>query len=343
MGSLRFSDYCDASTILLPPSPIHSFHPPSYSLALYPNQSSLAKSSTPNNFSQWTPATSSTPVTTNPSRKRNRDESADETSETLYLAEVEEPNKLLVPEINKSTGAPPLHAVKMLPVDAQVSYPLTGESQTGIWLDEDSEAGLRARTEGQATVGLGLSCAENGIEPSEPCRKAQRRDFSSHDSISGDRKDSNGSPKPVLEDPAIDQFTHFLGVGWSRVSDDKDVQAAARGCAKYIENHYPLSMAKILLKSKSLDASLAETGEGYYLFQEDLSEGQLVGLDWVTCLRNLQRSPIAFEGTATLKAVRTPVIIPSKTGQGAWVNESSMDTDHVASQTHFGDDEMLVD
>lgn len=259
------------------------------------------------------------------------------------MAEVKEPNKHLVLEINEGPSARSLNTGGVRPVDAQTSHSLVGENRTGTWLAEGFEAGLRVPAEARAMVGLGLSCAESGTKPLEPCRKAQRRDLSSLESTAGDRKDSDGSPNPVLEDPAIDQFTHLLGVGWSRVSEDKDVQAATRGCAKYIENHYPLSMAKILLKSKSLDACLAETGEGYYLFQEDLSEGKLVGRDWVTCLGNLQRSPIIFEGMATLKAVRTPVITPSKTVQGSWANGSNMNTDELSSQPHFGDDEMLMD
>lgn len=226
-------------------------------------------------------------------------------------------------------------------VDAQIGHPLAGQKQTGNWLEVKS--GVRTPAEIRATVGLGLSSTAIVTEPLEPCRKAQRRDLTSQEFVAGDRNGSNGSPKPVLEDPAIDQFTHLLGVGWSRVSEDKDVQAAARGWAKYIDNHYPLSNTKILLKSKSHDAILAETGEGYYLFKEDLSEGQLVGVDWITCLGNLQRSPITFDGSTTLKTVRTSVIIPSKTEIGAWENEPGMVTDPLSLHSYLGDDEMLVD
>lgn len=138
-----------------------------------------------------------------------------------------------------------------------------------------------------------------------------RRKFQRHDMLKGTL-----GKKPVtnlaaslrsdFKDPAIDQFTRLLGVGWAQIGEDKDVRAAARGWAKYIENHYPLSAVNIVLRSKGLEACLAEAEGGYFLFKEDLSEGQLVGCNWETCLANLQRTPVVFEGSEALTAVRTP-------------------------------------
>jgi hypothetical protein len=69
-----------------------------------------------------------------------------------------------------------------------------------------------------------------------------------------------------------------LGIGWSTISDDASMQSAARGWARYLENHYRhIHGAEILLKSEGLDAYLVGYQEGYYLFREDLLEGQLVG------------------------------------------------------------------
>ena len=137
-------------------------------------------------------------------------------------------------------------------------------------------------------------------------RKYQRRNMSSGSDAKGICRKISNSPMNGTSEPAVDQFTRLLGVGWARISDDKDVQAAARGWSRYIENHYPLSKVSIMLRSKGLEANLAETKDGYFLFKDDLSEGQLVGSDWESCLANLQRKPIAFQGLETLKAAKNP-------------------------------------
>lgn len=136
-------------------------------------------------------------------------------------------------------------------------------------------------------------------------RKFQRRNMISGFDAKGICLKVSNAPMLGSSEPAVDQFTHLLGVGWARISDDKDVQAAARGWSRYIENHYPLSMVSVVLRSKGLEANLVETKDGYFLFKDDLSEGQLVGSDWETCLANLQRKPIAFQGSEILKAAKT--------------------------------------
>ena len=151
----------------------------------------------------------------------------------------------------------------------------------------------------------------------EPSRKVRRRDrSSSRELMTCHASNCDGLPKSCPEDPPIDESTYLLGIGWALVGDDKDVQAAARGCARYIENHYPFSTAKIILRSKGLDAVLVETNEGYHLFNEKLSEGKLVSVTWQTCLANLQRSPIVFEGLTTLNAVRKNSVLFSETDCG---------------------------
>ncbi|KKK24966.1 hypothetical protein ARAM_003295 [Aspergillus rambellii] len=40
----------------------------------------------------------------------------------------------------------------------------------------------------------------------------------------------------------------------------------------------------------------------FYLFSDDLTQSQLVGSSWEACLRNLQSTPILFEGTEILNA-----------------------------------------
>ena len=143
--------------------------------------------------------------------------------------------------------------------------------------------------------------------PTPPRLKYQRRE-------SSNVKDTlpSHSPQATTPSPIIDDFTHQLGVGWTRIgSTDAETQKATRGWAKYIENHYQLQDVTILLTSKALDgASLVCARNGahksYFLFTEDLGQGRLVAYNWEVCLGRLASSPIVFETEETLQAAETP-------------------------------------
>ncbi|OAA46250.1 hypothetical protein NOR_03003 [Metarhizium rileyi] len=94
----------------------------------------------------------------------------------------------------------------------------------------------------------------------------------------------------------IDKFTVHLGIGWRRLSSEEHIQAAARGWAKFIENHFALSNVSICLESKGLQSYLVEASDGYYLFTENLRHGQLVSRTAEGALQNLQSHPPMFEG-----------------------------------------------
>lgn len=113
-------------------------------------------------------------------------------------------------------------------------------------------------------------------------------------------------PKAAMAEPTVDDFTIHLGIGWSRISDDEHIQAAARGWAKFIENHFPVSNANIRLQSKGLASYLVEAAEGYFLFGEDLKQGRLVSTSLENTFRNLQSRPPLFDGLLTMEASVTP-------------------------------------
>lgn len=290
MASIKFSDYTDSPTIFFPSQPIQAFVPKPYSSLNQQNR--LRKPIVPRrsrNFSQWAPATSSGIVMTNPSRKRSRDECSDEPLEPR-------PTQLSHNDVGSNLS----HNAGSSMVDLTKSSPILAESEIGMSLDEKPNSVLLAKSEA-------ISQIDNQVqETSAPKTKFQRCDTSSisekQEALFSGSKDTL---KSTPDDPVVDQFTHFLGIGWSRVSDDVGTQAAARGWARYIENHYPLSMVTLALKSKGLEAYLVESKEGYFLFSEDLNEARLVGSCWTTCMANLQQSPIAYQGTETLKASRT--------------------------------------
>jgi hypothetical protein len=106
--------------------------------------------------------------------------------------------------------------------------------------------------------------------------------------------------------PVVDAFTLHLGIGWRRINDDEDIQAAARGWARYIENHYPISNAKIRLQSRALESYLVESSEGFFLFSEDLRQGRLVSQHPERAIQNLKTSPPTFDGSEIMEATETP-------------------------------------
>ncbi|PBP19432.1 hypothetical protein BUE80_DR009780 [Diplocarpon rosae] len=116
---------------------------------------------------------------------------------------------------------------------------------------------------------------------------------------------SPGSPERHSE-PTVDDFTRHLGIGWSSINNlGDDVQAAARGWSKFIENHFPVTNAKIRLTSKGLASYLVEAKEGYFLFAEDLRQGRLVSSDLERTWANLSSPVPIFDSDLVMEAGQT--------------------------------------
>lgn len=134
------------------------------------------------------------------------------------------------------------------------------------------------------------------------------------------------TPNSRTQEQSVDQITHLLGIGWTRISSnpDPDAQKATRGWEKYIENHYPLTNVAILATSKALDGAYLTLARDYenmalrrfLLFSEDLTEGRLVASSWGTCLMRLQAQPMEFEYEEVLRAARTPDLTPTSEAGG---------------------------
>ncbi|KAI9801483.1 MAG: hypothetical protein M1833_002715 [Piccolia ochrophora] len=207
-----------------------------------------------------------------------------------------------------------LHAPSPVAEPQSQSAPLYGEGMTLMQPNGFSiSAGSQTGTWAEELTDLP---PQNSI-PTQPgritlhTRKSQRLDnlcnSPQSSSLPSDTLTAHSPPKASPSEPVVDEFTHRLGIGWTRLCDDDlHLQAAARGWARYIENHYPLSSVRLLLKSKGLNAYLASTDKGYFLFQDDLRQGQPLGLTEEAALTSLQRGPVAYETTEALVAVETP-------------------------------------
>ncbi|KAF3491214.1 uncharacterized protein GIQ15_00731 [Arthroderma uncinatum] len=267
-----------------------------------------------------------------PSRKRSRDEfNLGNDSYNTFSAVQKAPSPPAVPEEE------PIYGEGMVLLNPKTGLAVSASSQTGTWYEEKAEQ-KATRTPISVSVSVDVSVGANPDHASAlPSRKTQRLDAtasafdditalsmaqklqSTTDDVCGSTSSTKGP-----EMPHVDDATHLLGISWQRMAnDDKDMVAAIRGWEKYINNHFfeHLHDAQIMLKHRGLNVYLVSAHPAtqldnntnapqryFYLFDDNLSEGQLVGKDWQTAIRNLQSSPIAFEaGSAVLKAAeKTP-------------------------------------
>ncbi|KAI9811749.1 MAG: hypothetical protein M1827_005294 [Pycnora praestabilis] len=312
--------YSSSPTVVLPPQdPLTSNPGSNFTDKLLFGQPS------PSNHSSWTPSKSLTPLTTNPSRKRSRDEAASPDDRHLdgssYFAFKED---TLKPKTE------PIYGEGMTLIQPS-GFIISAESQTGTWAEEKAEKENLPSS----------SISTTGLIPSTTSRKFQRLDTTAPGlgdvAIAASVQAMGSPPKSGPSDPTVDDFTYLLGIGWTRLSEHEDVQAAARGWAKFIENHYSIQSVKVLLKSKGLNAYLTGAAKGFFLFQEDLMEGRFVGETWDRCLTNIQSLPMVFDGAETLKATRILGLDSSRNtirseDKGQSLNEIPLVEDPLARQ-----------
>lgn len=256
-----------------------------------------------------------TPVSTNPSRKRSRDETAFENidADGSYFPS-------LLDQVNTPAPIPeePIYGEGMTLLNATGQH-VSPESQTGTWYEEKISEQSQPQSEfrpklpsSRKTARLSQASIPSLLTPNNP--------------FSSINENAPASPPKTATHPLVDAATVALGIGWSTISDDDpDIQAAARGWARYLENHYARHIhgAEILLKSKGLNAYLVGCQEGYYLFREDLLVGQLVGRNWEAALSNLRERPIRFEGDEILRAERTPGPEDETRGSGMMMGDKN--------------------
>jgi hypothetical protein len=188
-------------------------------------------------------------------------------------------------------------------------YIIEASSQTGTWAEEKAE-------QEKAKAAAAALAASTPERPILRAAKSQRLHLSSTPSIteevlSNGTLVSPGSPERTNghTEPTVDDFTRHLGIGWSSVNTaDSDIQAAARGWTKFIENHFPITDAKIRLQSKGLASYLVEANEGYFLFGEDLRQGRLVSTSLEKTWVNLRGPVPIFEGDIVMEAGETPKV-----------------------------------
>jgi len=234
-------------------------------------------------------------------RKRSRDEAA---------VNLDPPEKLIEAPVIKEPEDEWVYGPGMTLIKKSAGYVADASSQSGTWVEERVAAEDARKTEAALLAQEQLAQSR----PSLRSHKSQRLDMTTPPTSTDERFPSrHSSPtreatNPMvassdsLAQPIVDDFTLHLGIGWSRISDDAHIQAAARGWARYIENHYPVANVKILLESRGLQSYLVEASQGYFLFAETLRQGRLVSTTPEGALSNLKISPPVFDGLNTMDA-----------------------------------------
>lgn len=250
-----------------------------------------------------------------PSRKRSRD---DAEFEEAMNAPIEPPAPAPAPEPEEE----PIYGEGMVLLNPRTGMGVSPESQTGTWYEEKVEDSIVAAPPVSSKSTAGLSDVQG--------RKSQRLDPSApglddialssmHQRLQNTTDDDNrrvltSGSNSTPNGPLVDDATCLLGISWQRVGgEDDDMAPAVRGWEKYINNQYSANLqdCQITMKSRALNAYLVAArpvtfagtaNTAYYLFSEDLDQGRLVGSTWEACVKNLQSSPVLFEGPEVLRA-----------------------------------------
>jgi hypothetical protein len=285
--------------LTISPQPAHQ---PSLGSAPYEcDLVNFSQSNLPNSWSQPAVQTG-----TGAGRKRSRDEAAVNLNDDAPLPAPIEPIKESEEDWVYGEG--------MVLIKPGAGYVADATSQSGTWVEEQVVQEETRRAE--AAKALQQQQNERPILRSFKSQRLEQSSAASpgQDTASpcpGSTASSAMTAIPTLSSdavtqPVVDDFTLHLGIGWRRISDDEHIQAAARGWARYIENHYAISAASIRLESKGLQSYLVEAAEGYYLFAENLKQGRLVSRTVERALANLKNSPPVFDGHETMEAAETP-------------------------------------
>jgi hypothetical protein len=241
------------------------------------------------------------------SRKRSRDEAS------INL----EPDAPPPPPSNPEEGW--VYGPGMTLIKPEQRYAADAGTQSGTWVEEKRENDEVTRRK-----------LEEARRPIIRSHKSQRVDRSSSRSplSFGPRKVPLTSTSVPIDTsnklPEIDTFAIQLGIGWKRISEEEHIQAAARGWARFIENHYPITNANVRLESHAMQSYLVESNEGFFLFAENLRHGRLVSSNIVGAMQNLQSNPPAFEGAETLYPVESPKMMENASHQSAAAMDAEM-------------------
>ena len=285
-------------------SPVLTFYPPQPSFDMGSNRpifsshfgNGINTSPLISSYTALTPTASAPPSAAG--RKRSRDEAAPNLEDDYFP--VQAPPSVPAPPENEDEWE--YGEGMFLKKPSGSGYIIDAGSQTGTWAEEKAENNTRA-----------ITPAPSPERPIIRSAKSQRLDLTATPMIAEEvlRNGTmitplSASPTNGFAEPTVDDFTRHLGIGWSSISADEHIQAAARGWTKFINNHFPVTDAKICLRSRGLASYLVEAKEGFFLFGDDLKQGRLVSTSLEKTWINLRGPVPLFDGEGIMEAGETP-------------------------------------
>lgn len=204
---------------------------------------------------------------------------------------------------NVSRGEPVMGPGMTLIYPGDPSYPMSAETQTGTWADEN----------------MARPFAVNELRrPSVQSRKSQRTDAASAGADNLAQLVLPPSMREATSEPLVDEATRKLGISWTRMDANEARQINQAAYAKFIANHYSsLKDVKVWFENAALPGYLVQAANVYsgatefYLFSNDLTEARLVTRDADQLIPRLQMLPalhLAAPG-GQIKAEMSPVMI----------------------------------
>lgn len=181
-------------------------------------------------------------------------------------------------------------------------FAIAAESQTGTWCEEKQETKEKAQP----------------VRPIAVSRKSQRMNSSANVTIPSLNDIAAQKVAAIIDDKGntIDTLITSLGVGWKNIMTNPTLSDASRAYSRYIENHFDLTEATVMLEKESLSAYLVRAKQhgvqGYFLFADSLQWCQLVGWSLQRAVSNLMAGPVPrVEGERLNARERTPSSEPA--------------------------------
>lgn len=148
------------------------------------------------------------------------------------------------------------------------------------------------------------------------------------------------------EGHTIHDLTMALGIGWKEIVFNPAKAQGAKGWARFISRHYPLSCPQVLHESEAHDAYLVfardETDEleKFFLFSQDLRSCRLISTSLEGVVRNLTQHPIVFESDVVNARDLSASPVSSPASSAPINAEMSIDATPAQAQTQLLDTAM---
>lgn len=185
-------------------------------------------------------------------------------------------------------------------------FAIAAESQTGTWAETKHEVEEANKPKERQIAGSRKSQRTAGVDRASGSPPAAVKPVvpSSTTTMGMDQSSLAYKATTMPVDDAghtIQDLTMALGIGWKEIVFNPEKKDGARGWAKFISRHYPLSCPQVLHESEAHDAFLvhardvADEKEKFFLFSQDLRTCRLVSTSLAGVVRNLTQHPIVYE------------------------------------------------